>query len=122
MKQLNTLKTKPIACLFITCTFKNTLITATKINLEPLFQKSSRGFKTKNKRKNNPYILQQLTSQVALLLRNLKYKKLCIFINGVGAGRYNIVKHLIKRFQIQLIHDRTRLPFNGCRVRKQKRK
>jgi small subunit ribosomal protein S11 len=122
MRKLNKLKTKPIACLFIKCTFKNTLITATKVNLEPLFQKSSRGFKTKSKRKNNPYILQQLTYQVALLLRNLKYKKLYIFINGIGAGRYNIVKHLIKRFKIQLIHDRTRLPFNGCRVRKQKRK
>lgn len=122
MRRIRKLKTKAIAFLFITCTFKNTLITATKVNREPLFQKSSRGFKTKSKRKNNPYILQKVTSQVALLLQHLKYKKLYIFINGVGAGRYNIVKHLLKCFKIRLIHDRTRLPFNGCRLPKRKRK
>lgn len=122
MKILRTLKTNRMAFVFVKCTFRNTLITITNENQEPLFQRSSRGYPTKLKRKNNPYILQKVMLQVVTFLKKLKYRHLYIFINGVGAGRYNILKHLVKRFKIIVIQDKTRVPFNGCRLPKPKRK
>lgn len=115
-------KKESIAFLYIKCTFKNTLITVTNSKKEPLFQKSSRSYNLKVKRKNNPYILHKITLQIIYLLKKLKYKRLGIFVEGVGAGRYNILKHLIKNFKVIIIQDRTRTPFNGCRSKKQKRK
>lgn len=113
---------KNLAFIYINCTFKNTLITVTNSKREPLFQKSSRSYDLKIKRKNNPYILYQITSQIAVSLKKLKYKQLAIYIKGVGSGRYNILKHLIKRFKIIIIQDNTHTPFNGCRPKKKKRK
>jgi small subunit ribosomal protein S11 len=119
---MKTLKKESLAFIYINCTYKNTLITVTNTKREPLFQKSSRSYDLKIKRKNNPYILSQITSQIIYNLKKLKYKQLGIYIKGVGAGRYNILKHLIKKFKIILIQDSTRIPFNGCRQRKKKRK
>ena len=115
-------KNESIAFIYIKCTLKNTLITVTNTKKEPLFQKSSRSYDLKIKRKNNPYILSKITFEIIDILKKLKYKKLCIYINGIGSGRYNILKHLTKTFKILIIEDRTRIPFNGCRARKKKRK
>ena len=116
------IRKESLAFVYINCTYKNTLITVTNTNREPLFQKSSKGFDLKVKRKNNPYVLNQITSQIIYNLKNLKYKQLGIYIKGVGAGRYNVLKHLFKKFKIVLVQDNTRIPFNGCRQRKKKRK
>ena len=116
------LKTDLIAFIYIKCTLKNTLITVTNSKKKPLFQKSSRGYNLKIKRKNNPYILHKITLEIIKILKKLRYKRLGIYINGIGSGRYNIVKYLIKKFKILIIEDRTNLPFNGCRPKKKKRK
>lgn len=113
---------KPIAFIYIKCTLKNTLITVTNSKKQPLFQKSSKSYDLKIKRKNNPYVLNKITFEIIEILKSLKYKQLGIYIKGVGAGRYNILKHLVKKFKIILIKDKTSIPFNGCRVKKKKRK
>lgn len=116
------LKTDSIAFIYIKCTLKNTLITVTNSKKEPLFQKSSRSYNLKIKRKNNPYILNKITMEIVKTLKQLRYKKLGIYINGIGSGRYNILKHLVRKFRILIIEDRTSVPFNGCRAKKKKRK
>lgn len=122
MKPLRRLRISPLAFIYIKSTFKNTLITITNTNQEPLFQISSRSYNAKVKQKNNPYILHKVTLQLIHFLKCSKYKKLYIFLDGIGPGRYNIMKHLIKHFKILFIQDKTNVPFNGCRLTKPKRK
>ena len=112
----------PFACIYVTCTYKNTLITITNSKNETLCQKSSRSYPSNKKRKNNPYILRTIILQISYFLKTLKYRHLAIIFNGIGIGRYNVLKHLTKHFKIFLIQDKTNTPFNGCRLKKLKRK
>lgn len=112
----------PFACLYITCTFKNTLLTLTNSTNQTLGQYSSRSYPLKVKRKNNPYILQQMTNQIINQLKSLNYRYLSIVFKGIGMGRYHVLKHLKKKIKIFMIQDQTRVPFNGCRLPKPKRK
>ena len=116
------IRSETVAFIYIKCTLKNTLITVTNSKKEPIFQRSSRSYDLKIKRKNNPYILSKITFEIIDMLKKLRYVKLGIYINGIGSGRYNILKHLTKKFKILIIEDRTRIPFNGCRAKKRKRK
>ena len=112
------------AIIFIKCTFKNTLITATDLKGKTLFQKSSKSYDIKTKRKNNPYVLYKISYEIIKKLKQKKlgYKSLIICIQGIGNGRYNTIKHFTKFFKIIGIKDQTYLPFNGCRSKKQKRR
>lgn len=112
----------PFACLYITCTFKNTLVTLTTSLQQTISQYSSQRYPAKVKRKNNPYVLQHLTNQIAQQLKSMRYKYVCIILKGVGIGRYHVLKHIKKKFKIFMIHDKTNTPFNGCRLPKPKRK
>ena len=115
---------KKTASIYIKCTLKNTLISVTDFDHNLLYQTSSKSYKAKMKRKNNAYVLHQLALEIINELKksNIKKKYLRIYIKGVGAGRYNIIKHLKRKFKILLIEDRTNVPFNGCRPKKIKRK
>jgi small subunit ribosomal protein S11 len=116
------LKKDTFACLYITCTFKNTLLTLTNSENHTLGQYSSRRHPSKVKRKNNPYILQQIAMQIIKKLSSLHYRSVYVIIRGVGMGRYQIIKHLKKRIKIFMVLDNTNVPFNGCRLPKIKRK
>ena len=106
---------------YIQCTLKNTLITVTNENKEPVFQISSKSLLKKSKRRNSPYILYETTQQLIKKLKESNCATLSIIIRGIGSGRYNVIKHL-RKFKILSIEDRTFLPFNGCRPKKTKRR
>ena len=110
------------AFLYVKCTYKNTIITVTNSKKETIFQKSTRSYDLKIKRKNNPFILNKISTEIKDKLTAYKYKQLGFFINGVGTGRFFIIKNFSKNFKIRFIADTTRIPFNGCRAKKQKRK
>lgn len=109
--------------LYIRSTLKNTIITV--IKTEPktkYFQISSQSFPTKLKKKNNLYVLQQISNQLVNKLKQEKGQNIKIIFNGTGKGRYTILKHLIQKFNIIAITDTTPIPFNGCRPSKIKRR
>lgn len=110
--------------LYIKCTLKNTLITLVNDQQKVIYQTSSKSYPIKIKRKNNAYVLQKISLNILKILKNYNKKKIKvkIYINGIGAGRYNIIKHLIKKVRVCYIKDLTNLPFNGCRPKKQKRR
>lgn len=115
--------------LYINCNLTNTLITVTNLDNKVIYQISSKSSKLKAKKKNNPYILRNISSILnKLILKNQKLgaktKRLPIqlFLKGFGIGRYHILKNFSRRIKIKLIEDRTFLPFNGCRPSKKKRR
>ena len=110
------------AFIYVKCTYKNTIITVTNSKKETILQKSTRGYDLKMKRKNNPFILNKISTEINDKLIAYKYKQLGIFIEGVGTGRYFFLKNFSKNFKIRFIVDKTRIPFNGCRAKKKKRK
>jgi len=112
-----------LAHLYIQCAIKNTIVSLTTSEGKLFKQWSSKSLKTTDLKKNTPYNIQLIAKRVKKFIFSKKIRFLKIFIKGRGAGRYNIIKHLdSKKFKVIYIFDNTKLPFNGCRLSKQKRR
>jgi len=114
---------------YINCNLTNTLITVTNFNNEVVYQISSKSSKAKTKKKNNPYILRNISYILnKLIIKNQRKtgQKISLpvnlFFKGFGKGRYHILKNFSRKVKIKFIEDRTFLPFNGCRASKKKRR
>lgn len=118
---------KKIVSIYIKSTLKNTIITGINPKTNSLlFQFSSQSYPINTKKKNNIYILQKLCNKIKLKFYELNFNTksivLLIYINGIGRGRFQVLKNLRQNFKIYSITDITPRPFNGCKVKKQKRK
>ena len=112
-----------IAHLYIKCSLKNTIISLTKNNGNVLKQWSTKSLKKTKFKKNTPYNVQLITYQINQYIKIKKIKRLNIYFNGTGLGRYNVLKNLKKKnLKIRYIFDQTAIPFNGCRQKKVKRR
>jgi small subunit ribosomal protein S11 len=111
------------ANLHVKSNLKNTILSLTQINGLLLKQWSTKSLKKTKFKKNTPYNVQLIVYQINQYIKIKKIKKLNIFFNGTGLGRYNILKNLKKKqFKIGYIFDKTTIPFNGCRQKKMKRR
>lgn len=109
--------------LHIKCTLKNTIISLTKNTGEVLKQWSTKSLKKSKFKKNTPYNVQLIVYKINKYIQLKKIRKINIHLNGTGLGRYNILKNLKKRkIKIGYIFDKTSIPFNGCRIKKMKRR
>ncbi len=109
--------------LHVKCSLKNTLISLTKHNGELLKQWSTKSLKKTKFKKNTPYNVQLITYKINKFIQLKKIKKLNLYLNGTGLGRFNILKNIKKnKIKIGLIFDITSRPFNGCRIKKMKRR
>lgn len=124
MKKKIILKKKIIAHLYINCILKNTIFSLTNEKGQLYKQWSSKSLKKKtNLKKNSSYNIHLISYKIRKYLIFNKIKFLKIFIKGNGIGRYNFNKNLKKKnIKILFIHDRTNIPFNGCRSKKLKRR
>lgn len=112
-----------LANLHITASLKNTILSLTNYNGNLLKQWSTKSLKKTRFKKNTPYNVQLLVNKINKYLQLKKIKKLKIFLHGTGLGRYNVLKNIKKnKFQIKYLIDKTTKPFNGCRLKKQKRR
>lgn len=112
-----------LAKLHIKCTFKNTIISLTKNTGEVLKQWSTKSLKKKKFKKNTPYNVQLIVYKINKYIQLKKIKKLNVYLKGTGLGRYNILRNLRKKkIKIISIFDTTSIPFNGCRIKKMKRR
>ena len=108
--------------LHITANFKNTIISLTKYNGNLLKQWSTKSLKKTRFKKNTPYNVQLIVYQINKYMKLKKINRLKIHFNGTGVGRYNVLKNLNKKYiEIIDIFDKTKKPFNGCRLKKPKR-
>ncbi len=102
---------------------KNTIVSLTQINGNVLKQWSTKSLKKTKFKKNTPYNVQLITYNINQFIKIKKIKKLNIYLNGTGLGRYNVLKNLKKKnIKIGYIFDQTAVPFNGCRQKKMKRR
>lgn len=112
-----------LAKLHIKCTFKNTIISLTKNTGEVLKQWSTKSLKKTKFKKNTPYNVQLIVYKINKYIQLKKIKKLNVYLKGTGLGRYNILRNLKKKkIKIISIFDTTSIPFNGCRIKKMKRR
>nr|QPN54049.1 ribosomal protein S11 [Phytophthora chlamydospora] len=112
-----------LANLHITASLKNTIISLTNYNGNLLKQWSTKSLKKTRFKKNTPYNVQLIVYKINRYLQLKKIRKLKIFLHGTGLGRYNVLKNLKKKFvKVKYLLDKTSKPFNGCRLKKQKRR
>nr|YP_010394641.1 ribosomal protein S11 [Plasmopara halstedii]DAZ89078.1 TPA_asm: ribosomal protein S11 [Plasmopara halstedii] len=123
-KKKNLKKKNPLILtnLHVTASLKNTIISLTNYNGNLIKQWSTKSLKKTRFKKNTPYNVQLIVHKINKYLKLKKTKKLKIYLYGTGLGRYNILKNLKKEFKIKYLLDKTRKPFNGCRLKKQKRR
>nr|YP_010394169.1 ribosomal protein S11 [Phytophthora tropicalis]YP_010394602.1 ribosomal protein S11 [Phytophthora capsici]UXG56490.1 ribosomal protein S11 [Phytophthora capsici]DAZ88177.1 TPA_asm: ribosomal protein S11 [Phytophthora tropicalis]DAZ88649.1 TPA_asm: ribosomal protein S11 [Phytophthora capsici]DAZ88688.1 TPA_asm: ribosomal protein S11 [Phytophthora capsici] len=109
--------------LHITASLKNTIISLTTYNGNLLKQWSTKSLKKTRFKKNTPYNVQLIVYKINKYLQLKKIKKLKVYLHGTGLGRYNVLKNLKqKKFKVKYLLDKTTKPFNGCRLKKQKRR
>nr|YP_010394485.1 ribosomal protein S11 [Phytophthora pinifolia]DAZ88532.1 TPA_asm: ribosomal protein S11 [Phytophthora pinifolia] len=112
-----------LANLHITASLKNTIISITNYNGNLLKQWSTKSLKKTRFKKNTPYNVQLIVYKINRYLQLKKIKKLKVFLHGTGLGRYNVLKNLKKKnFKVKYLLDKTSKPFNGCRLKKHKRR
>nr|YP_004564324.1 ribosomal protein S11 [Phytophthora andina]ADK76272.1 ribosomal protein S11 [Phytophthora andina] len=111
-----------LANLHITASLKNTIISLTNYNGNILKQWSTKSLKKTRFKKNTPYNVQLIVYKINKYLQIKKIKKLKVYLHGTGLGRYNVLKNLKKNFKIRYLLDKTTKPFNGCRLKKKKRR
>lgn len=112
-----------LANLHIIANFKNTIISLTKSDGKLLKQWSTKALKKTRFKKNTPYNIQLIVYQINKYIQLKKIKKIKIYLHGTGLGRYHVLKNLKKNnIKIKYLIDKTIKPFNGCRLKKQKRR
>ena len=123
------LKSQPFfSNLHVKSTYKNTLISLTKNNGNVLKQWSTKALKKTKFKKNTLYNIQLITRKINHYLQLKKIKKLNVHLNGYGVGRRNVLKNLTKTrkkkkgLKVGYIFETTKIPFNGCRPKKMKRR
>ena len=110
--------------LHIKYSFKNTIIYLTKNNGELIKQWSTKSLKKIEKRKNTPYNIQLLCSQIYKYLKTKKinYFKLILFGKKNYKRKFIFRNLKIRKFKVFSVHDHTPISYNGCRPKKQRRK
>jgi small subunit ribosomal protein S11 len=109
--------------LYITASFKNTIISLTKNTGEVLKQWSTKSLKKTKFKKNTPYNVQLIVYKINKYIQLKKIKNLNIYLKGDGLGRYFILRNLKKKkINFNTVFDTTSRPFNGCRVKKMRRR
>nr|YP_010508030.1 ribosomal protein S11 [Phytophthora clandestina]UXG56375.1 ribosomal protein S11 [Phytophthora clandestina] len=123
-KKKNLKKKNPLilANLHITASLKNTIISLTTSKGNLLKQWSTKSLKKTRFKKNTPYNVQLIVYKINKYLQLKKIKKLKVYLHGTGLGRYNVLRNLKKNFKVRYLLDKTIKPFNGCRLKKQKRR
>nr|WGU20081.1 ribosomal protein S11 [Phytophthora sp. ML-2023a] len=109
--------------LHVIASLKNTIISLTTNTGNLLKQWSTKSLKKTKFQKNTPYNVQLIVYKINKYLQLKKTKKLKIYLHGTGLGRYNILRNLKrKNFKVRFLLDKTPKPFNGCRLKKKKRR
>ena len=123
-KKIKILKKKLVlGNLYIKSNLKNTILSLTKLNGDLLKQWSTKSLKKTKFKKNTPYNVQLITYKMNQFINIKKIKKINVYLNGTGVGRYNVLRNLkSKKLKVGYVFDKTPLPFNGCRKKKTKRR
>lgn len=106
----------------INSTFNNTKITISDVsgNVIAWSSAGARGFK--GSRKSTPFAAQVAAGDAAAKAMEHGLRTVSVLVRGPGAGRESALRAIAAAgLRVQLIHDVTPIPHNGCRPPKRPR-
>ncbi len=123
--QINNIKLKlkiQIHLLYITITSNNVLYTITDIFGKTLITSSSGAAGYKNHEKKNPTAITMTSFKLGTKAITKKIKNINIIFKGLKKGRKDILIGLLNSgLRINQLQDKTPIPHNGCKRKKQRR-
>ena len=109
-----------IAC--IKATFNNTIVSITDLKGNVLGWSSAGKCGFRGSKKSTAYVAQLVAQDACRQAMAHGLKEVDVLIKGPGTGRESAVRALqIVGLEITAIRDITPIPYNGCRLRKQRR-
>lgn len=117
-----TWKSVTFARVYITCSFNNTLITATDEKGDAIAWSTAGSNGFRGTKKGTPFAAQITASRVARRIIELGVKQVIVLVCGPGPGRETAIRTIQSAgLRVISIKDRTPLPHNGCRPPKPRR-
>jgi small subunit ribosomal protein S13 len=109
--------------LYVNVRYNNLFVFAYDSTGNLLTWASGGSLKLKGKQQGSRYAGKVVTEFIVLKLMELKIKYLKLVVKGVGPSRKAALLNIRKKkfFRLTAVVDATKLPFNGCRVKKVKR-
>ena len=124
-KKTGSKKTKrnvPNGVAHIQSTFNNTIVTFTDVNGETLCWDSAGTVGFKGARKATPFAASRAAERSASKAKRMGVKEVEVRVKGPGGGRESAITALSHAgLDVVAVEDRTPIPHNGCRPRKQRR-
>ena len=112
----------PQGLVFIKATFNNTIISVTDPEGNVVASSSPGGIGFKGSKKSTAFAATKAAEDVALKAQKFGVKEVDVYVRGPGAGRSAAIKGLDSAgLKIRALIDVTRIPFGGCRPKKQRR-
>jgi len=106
----------------IRASFNNIIISVTNTTGQVISWASAGRMGFKGSKKNTPYAAQVASKSCCEAAYALGLRKVVVFVKGPGAGREAAIRTIQAcNIDVQLIHDVTPLPHNGCRPPKRRR-
>lgn len=106
----------------IQASFNNTIVTISDIQGNALCWSSAGKLGFKGARKSTAYAAQLAAEACAKVAVQLGVKEVEVEVTGAGNGRESAIRAIhAAGLEVTIIRDRTPVPHNGCRPRKQRR-
>ena len=110
------------AIVHVKATFNNTIVTFTDVNGETLCWDSAGTVGFKGARKATPFAASRAAERSAAKAKRMGVKEVEVRVKGPGGGRESAITALSHSgLEVIAVEDRTPIPHNGCRPRKQRR-
>ena len=110
------------AIVHVKATFNNTIVTFTDVNGETLCWDSAGTVGFKGARKATPFAASRAAERSAAKAKRMGVKEVEVRVKGPGGGRESAITALSHSgLDVIAVEDRTPIPHNGCRPRKQRR-
>jgi small subunit ribosomal protein S11 len=124
VKKKKTLKVTDVnGIIHVKSSFNNTMITVTDRNGNVITWASGGTTGVKGTRKGTAFASGQAAVQAAEKAIEAGLKKVEIWVRGPGSGREAAVRALQStNLEVTAIKDQTRIPHNGCRLSKRRRR
>ena len=107
---------------YIQATFNNIIVTMANATGQVISWSSAGKMGFKGSKKNTPYAAQVAASECAKVAYDLGMRKAEVFVKGPGAGRESAIRTINNAgIEVNMIHDITPIPHNGCRPPKKRR-
>ena len=102
--------------------FNNTIVTITDMHGNVLCWTSAGKLGFKGARKSTAYAAQLAAEACGKVAAQMGVKEVEVNVTGAGNGRESAIRAIsLAGLEVTLIRDRTPVPHNGCRPRKQRR-